>query len=86
MKLYKTKHTLRMQEAVMIHKAARTNCLADSCNHYNYNGEASTVIHDLASCSLRMRILVRNCRDLSVPCDHCSPETYHFSTTTEQME
>jgi hypothetical protein len=41
----------------MLHKAARTNCLADSCNHYNYNGEAS--------CTLRMLIPVHNYRDLS---------------------
>jgi hypothetical protein len=54
----------------MLHKAARTNYLADSCNHYNYNGEASMVIHDLTSCTLRMRILVHNCRDLSLLSDH----------------
>jgi hypothetical protein len=70
----------------MLHKAARTNCLADSCNHYNNNGEASTVIHDLASCSPRMPILVHNRCNLSFPCDHCLPETYHSSTITEQME
>jgi hypothetical protein len=55
----------------MLHKAARTNCLADSCNHCNYNGEASSFVHDLTSCALRMLIVADNCRDVVLPCDHC---------------
>jgi hypothetical protein len=57
----------------MLYKAARTNCLADSCNHYNYNGEESAASHELTSYVLRMLILVDNCRDVLLPCDRWSP-------------